>query len=357
MSAFGDVLAAIDDFRSAVFTAKHAEGARLTQGILNLNLRGMLGESISPLQNIHAIGAGIRFTAGQAIRAEFVIKVYVFQKLEGLGALIPRLLSGAFQGIDIDIEELPVLDPRAKKAAAPRATTPKQHQASKRPVIGGLEIQPRGASIVGTLGGFVKPVDGQQDLLFALSNNHVLAGTNTLPIGREITQPLSNETEDVFAKLTNFEPIQLPTAAQPVPAANRMDAAIARVTDVSLVETGKMHGIANYTPVLKAPVPGMEVTKSGRTTAVTRGQVSAIRVNGIRVNYGTRVSPLIGTFDGCVQIVDNGPVAFSAEGDSGSLILEAATGQPVALLFAGTSEATSACDLTAVCTRFNVLPA
>jgi hypothetical protein len=101
----------------------------------------------------------------------------------------------------------------------------------------------------------------------------------------------------------------------------------------------------------------MTVTKSGRTTAVTQGRITAIRVNGVTVNYGTPQSPLIGTYDNCVQIMGSAGQAFSAPGDSGSAILEAASGKPVALLFAGNQNSTTACDIGSVCTRFNVVPA
>ncbi len=189
-----------------------------------------------------------------------------------------------------------------------------------------------------------------------MSNNHVLANTNQLPIGTEIFQPSSSSINDVFGHLTSFETIQLASPAIPIPARNRIDAAIARVSDMTLVQTGSMFGISNYTPSLKAPVPGMTVTKSGRTTGVTSGSVTSIRVNGVRVNYGTPSAPLIGTFDGCIQVVGNGGSPFSAGGDSGSFILEQATGRPVALLFAGNGQTTTACDLLSVCTRFSVLP-
>ena len=105
-----------------------------------------------------------------------------------------------------------------------------------------------------------------------------------------------------------------------------------------------------------APRPGMSVTKSGRTTGVTRGRITAIRVNGVTVNYGTQQSPVIGTFDNCVQIAGLAGISFSRPGDSGSAILESSSGRPVALLFAGNLQSTTACDLTAVCARFNVVP-
>jgi len=355
MSALNEVLSAIDDFRSDLFSIQNSAEAALTPTAARAGLRGMLGNLVSPLENIHATGVGIRRKVGELLPSEFVIKVYVFHKVAGLGKLIPKILAKPFHGVDIDIEELPVMQIQAKKKATASATTPAQHQARRRPIPGGAEIQPRGASFVGTLGGFVRSIS-VPSTVFALSNNHVLANTNRLPIGTEIAQPFSASLTDVFARLTSFETIQLASPANPFPGRNRIDAAIARVSNLTLVRTGSMFGISNYTPSLKAPLPGMTVTKSGRTTGVTAGRISAIRVNGVRVNYGTQSAPLIGTFDGCIQVVGNGGNPFSAGGDSGSFILERATGRPVALLFAGNGISTTACDLTAACTRFSVIP-
>ena len=102
--------------------------------------------------------------------------------------------------------------------------------------------------------------------------------------------------------------------------------------------------------------PGLAVTKAGRTTGVTRGVVRAVRVRGVQVNYGTRQSPLLATFDNAVMVTGAAGTAFGAPGDSGAVILEALTGRPVALLFAGAGATTTACDVTAACARFNVRP-
>jgi hypothetical protein len=45
--------------------------------------------------------------------------------------------------------------------------------------------------------------------------------------------------------------------------------------------------IANYQPDIATPQPDMKVTKSGRTTGLTTGRVTAVGVNGVQVNYGT----------------------------------------------------------------------
>jgi len=349
MATFKDAFAALDDYRLELLRSQQEEDAPSAAFVA----RGAFSAFATPLTNVHATGVGLRIRQGKILDDDFVIKVYVFDK-QDLGSRAPKITRGEFQGIGIDVEHLPVqqalLKPRRAKAQA--TTNPTQHQVRRRPVVGGLQISPLGANFVGTLGCLV--IRGSQ--LFALSNNHVLADTNKLPIGTPIVQPFGSNPADVFARLTDFEQIRFPQPGGSTPR-NRMDAAIAAVTDPALVRTRSIFGISNYNPLLVAARPGMNVTKSGRTTGVTRGRITAIRVNGVTVNYGTQQSPVIGTFDNCVQI--SGPVglSFSRPGDSGSAILEASSGRPTALLFAGNGQSTTACDLTGVCARFNVVPA
>jgi hypothetical protein len=81
--------------------------------------------------------------------------------------------------------------------------------------------------------------------VFDKQNNHVLADTNQLPLGTPIVQPFGPGPQDVFAKLTAFEPIRFPSISTPTPR-NRIDAAIAAVSDTSLVSAGRMFGIPRY---------------------------------------------------------------------------------------------------------------
>jgi hypothetical protein len=190
--------------------------------------------------------------------------------------------------------------------------------------------------------------------LFALSNNHVLVNTNQLPLGTHIGQPVALDAADRFAKLSDFEPILFPSPGK-FPR-NRIDAAIAAISDDTLVKTGAMVGIPNYSPIARAPLPGMRVTKSGRTSAVTTGVIVATRVNGVQVNFGTPMSPIIATFDNCVEVQSKSG-AFSKQGDSGSAVLDESTGELVSLLFAGDGFTTTCCDFGDVLSRFSVVPA
>ena len=378
MASYGEVLSVIKDFRNDLEQQTQDEvEAQFSGGMVAMSAfaaRGGVSAFSTPLSNVHATGVGIRVRGGKVVENEFVLKVYVFDKAD-LGDQTPDLMK-KYGNVEIDVETLPIQQALAKTGAA-KAKTSKAAESSKsaagtatalagvpaqrqrhRPIQGGLSIAPLNEFFVGTLGCFLRRITAGTEQIFALSNNHVLADTNRLPIGTPIVQP-GPEVEptqpgNVFAALSALIPIQFP-ASRLQPVANRFDAAIAVVAKTNLIRKGKMFGINNYNPQLGTPLPGMRVIKSGRTTGVTKGVVTAVGVNGVQVNYGTRTSPRIAMFNDTIEIVgDSGP--FSAPGDSGSVILNRDTGQPVALLFAGDGRTTTACDLGGVCRRFQALP-
>jgi hypothetical protein len=358
MATFGEALAALEDFRTNLVHEQMNAPRPDAQAMAFRASAGVTAES--PFQSVHATGVGAKGNADTPGPTDFVIKVYVFDKAAVQPAVAEPLLSRALQGVEIDIEYLPVQvaygkvktkKPKAKPAAA---GAPAQHQQRRRPVPGGVEIGPLGGNFVGTLGCFVRRGPGDSGPLFVLSNNHVLADVNRFALGTQFTQPFSASPNDVIAALSDFEPIRFPSpGSQP---RNVIDAAIAGVADPGQVVLGRMLNIANYTPLLLAPRPGTAVIKAGRTTGVTSGTIRAIRVRGVQVNYGTRQNPIIATFDNAITITGAGGAPFSNPGDSGSVILDEQSGRPVALLFAGDGATTTACDLAAACSRFGVRP-
>ncbi|MGI8550901.1 MAG: hypothetical protein ACR2PL_08965 [Dehalococcoidia bacterium] len=300
---------------------------------------------------------------------EHVLKVYVFDKVRGWAARgsIPE----TFQDLPVDVEQLPVQVIRPERPAAITAggatgeaaagvMPQRQHQ---RPIPGGVSISPLGAEFVGTLGCFLRRRRVDTEEIFALSNNHVLADVDRLPPGTPIVQPgpeappYSTHVETNFATLQIVLPIRFPTAKDNSPI-NRFDAAVATITDTRLIQTGAMFGAVRYDPVrVDTAVPGMRVVKVGRTTGITRGQVTAVGVDGIEVNYGTPSAPRIAVYDGAIVIAAvDADHPFSLPGDSGSVILEENMGHPLALLFAGDGFHTTACDLGPLCRKLSAWP-
>jgi hypothetical protein len=372
MARFEDVLAALNHYRIELQTAVLQDIERQTAFVPDLPIAqaqpmralspgGASAALATPLTNVHATGVGIRVRSGQAVPDDFVLKVYVFEKLD-LGDATPSL-TRRFRDIEVDVEPLPVqlagVRTAQRRRVPARAMTTIGNRDRVRPIPGGVSISPLNAQYIGTLGGFVRGVASGVEQIFALSNNHVLADVNTLPIGTTIVQPgpeVGNTVPaDAFAALSHFIPVQFPASRAPR-VVNHYDAAIARVTDTTLIRTGAMFGIANYSANLVAPAPGTRVTKSGRTTGVTAGVITAIHVNGVHINYGTQANPRIAVFDDVIEVIGDGGRPFSLPGDSGSFILEVDSGRPVALLFAGDGQNTDACDLAGVCRQFQVLP-
>jgi hypothetical protein len=83
--------------------------------------------------------------------------------------------------------------------------------------------------------------------------------------------------------------------------------------------------------------PDELVEKLGRTTGHTRGRITAVEVDGVGVQYDDGVH----TFDDQVEI-EGLTGAFSAGGDSGSVIWRSRDRAPLGLLFAGSTEGGSA---------------
>lgn len=369
MARFGDALEALEDFRARLVNDQVSATVPQAQA---LAFRPSAGAAAStPLRHVHATGVGVRKDKEKPGADDFVIKVYFFDKENMAAASSVPLLSSKVGGVDVDFEHLPIQVAYAKKrsprkpgvatrpkgggAKGPKAQDgPAEHQQHVRPVVGGVEIGPLGGDYVGTLGCFVRRGSDQSGPVFVLSNNHVLANVNRFTLGTQFTQPFSADAGDVIASLSDFEQIHFPSpGSQP---RNVIDAAIAGVTDQSQITLGTMLNIDNYVPGILAPRPGMAVIKSGRTTGVTRGTIRAIRVRGVQVNYGSQQNPIIATFDNAITITGDEGSAFSNPGDSGSVILDQESGNAVALLFAGDGATTTACDIAAACSRFNVLP-
>ena len=167
-----------------------------------------------------------------------------------------------------------------------------------------------------------------------LSNNHVLADENRLPIGSPIFQPGlldgGNEATDVVARLTKFIAL---SAAQP----NAVDCAIAEVTSPKLVSAALLLPIGKLKS--GSPLPAkerLEVEKVGRTTAYTRGRITDLSAD-VKIRYETGMLTFA---DQLLIEAESGP--FSAAGDSGSLIVAKQAKRPVALLFAGSDTHTIA---------------
>ena len=201
----------------------------------------------------------------------------------------------------------------------------------------------------GTLGSLVADTNGTQ---YILSNNHVLADTDTATGGDAISQP---GLVDVGCNASLTQTVATFSKTVALGTAN-VDAAIAQVVAGEVDNTGAILEIGNpaSTPApLDSTAVGRGVAKSGRTTGLTCATIAAINTN-VQVRYqrgcgkGRKFTILY-----LNQVLINSS-SFSAGGDSGSLIVTSDTVQPIALLFAGSSTTTVANPISDVTAALGV---
>jgi len=299
----------------------------------------------TPTENVVGVGIGEKISDGRQtgnLAVKFLVRMkYPLSQMDTKHAL-PRDIDG----VVTDVEEVGTFQRFATAAAAARrkpAGMPNP-RTRIRPAQPGSSVgfqDPAGAIVMaGTFGAVVKDKSGT----YVLSNNHVLADENRLPIGSAIFQPGlldgGNASTDQIASLTRF--ITLETTKP-----NAVDCAIAKASSASIVSSDVLH-IGAPAGVAAAAID-MSVHKFGRTTGYTVGSITSIDTD-VTVKYD------IGniTFAGQIIIVGNGGTAFSQAGDSGSLILERGTNEAVALLFAGSATHTIANHLDDVLKALNV---
>ncbi|MGB8799747.1 MAG: hypothetical protein WCC97_03580 [Candidatus Acidiferrales bacterium] len=191
---------------------------------------------------------------------------------------------------------------------------------------------------------------------YILSNNHVLGLSDGGAVGQGVTQPGVIETNCstagtiTVANVSNIINLQ----NQPIPAFP-VDVTTAQIIsgqvdpNDNILELGALstvNGVQVPQPAPPASGSGMAATvgqllaKSGRTTGLTCANVEAIDVStGVSVGYsegcatGTSFT-VVYKDEIVVGNMTNGQ-NFIGDGDSGSLAVDEATAQPVALMFAG----------------------
>ncbi|MBV8519991.1 MAG: hypothetical protein JO197_21545 [Acidobacteria bacterium] len=280
----------------------------------------------SPTGNIVAVGVGEKVTKGIAtgVRA---VKVFVRVKFASEVLSDDERIAPAINGVPVDVEQIGTV--RAFRAETQGVVMPNP-RIRRRPAQPGCSIGfiDDELAMAGTFGALVK----RGTKLFILSNNHVLANENQLPAGAAIAEPGTldhGRTTDAIAKLAQFIELKLP------PQMNRVDAALAEVTKPDAVSRDILFIGAPRTPA--AARIDMIVQKFGRTTSYRAGRVISVATD---VKVGYDIGELL--FENQVIVQGLNGQAFSAAGDSGSLITERTTNRAVGLLFAGSSSHTIA---------------
>ena len=179
--------------------------------------------------------------------------------------------------------------------------------------------------------------------VYALSNNHVLALENTVAVGTDVRQPGLHDTpacsgsgSSVIGTLSAFKTIAFCSGGSCTE--NTIDAAIALSDPTRLDNWTAPEGYGVPNSVTRAASLGLSVQKYGRTSGLTRGQITGIDAT-VDVGYASGIARFVH------QVVISscpGPGAVCIRpGDSGSLLVtNDATRNPVGLLFAGNQPGT-----------------
>ncbi len=130
----------------------------------------------------------------------------------------------------------------------------------------------------GTLGALV--TDGTNQ--FILSNNHVLADSDTATVGDDISQP---GLVDVGCRLTaaNSHIVAHFSETKPLGTDN-VDAALAQIVSGAVDTKGSILEVGIPSSTLATPTVGLAVAKSGRTTGLTCATINSVNTN-VLVQY------------------------------------------------------------------------
>jgi hypothetical protein len=289
--------------------------------------------------NIVGVGHGRRLKGGK-LTSEVCLKAFVVEKYPENEVQTEALMPKEVDGVTVDVE-----------AVGEIVALGGNRKAQWRPAPGGVSIG-HVKITAGTLGCFCSSKDPVEPVLI-LSNNHVLANENNASIGDPILQPGpfdgGRDPKKRIATLFDFVPLDF--AGKP----NLVDAALAKPINSQLVRLCILEspsgcskqGCVKVTGFAE-PVLGVNVKKSGRTTATTCGVVHAVGATVVVGYSGGKVAKFVN------QIVIT-PGGFSAGGDSGSLIMDMRN-RARALLFAGSPTHTLANPIQSVLAELSKPP-
>ena len=322
--------------------AKHSAARQLLQPAQQITTFSAMSASTSPEPSTNLVGVGIgeKLSGGKhtgTLAVKFLVRIKYPDNQIPPGERLPTDVNG----MPVDVEQVGTFRRLTRPAAATaQMPNPRTRIIPARPGCS-IGFRHPSFSMAGTFGALVKRGQAR----FILSNNHVIAHENNLPLGSKIFQPGfldagSPPKNAAIATLTKFVPLTLGVL-------NTVDAAIARLNAA---------GTATNSILFIGPPRGktaaqidMVVHKFGRTTGFTVGRVTSVMTD-VNVQYDA------GVMSFADQIIIRGLDAqpFSASGDSGSLILERSTQKAVGLLFAGSSTHTIANHIDDVLKALNV---
>jgi len=315
----------------------------------------------------NVVGVGLGYKISQGVNTgELSLIISVTRKVHLSILTAEDLVPRALDGTKTDVVETGLFRAFQHQPEPAEGLGPRDRW---RPVV------PPGVSIghyritAGTFGCLMR----RGEAMFILSNNHVLADTNSGQQGDAILQPGPADggtMDDRFATLADYVPLDFGTAPPECSIAewsasllnyvagafgsshqlqavkqsegvNRVDAALASPLSPDLVSNEILY-IGAPTGAGTATL-GTEIQKTGRTTGHTQGTITQIDAT-LRVNYNGPTALFTG------QLVAG---SMSQPGDSGSAVLDMDR-RVVGLLFAGSDVTTIINPIGEVLSALNV---
>ena len=286
-----------------------------------------------PDHNVVGVGVGWKIKGGRSTR-KHCVRIYVERKIAGHLIRPDHMLPKDIGGVVTD-----VIETGRFRAFLPRIPAGQKRLRPARPGCS-IGFQFPGAQAGELMAGTLSALVTADGVSYLLSNNHVLANENALPLGTPIFQPglldSGNPATDQIATLARFVPLETDKP-------NRVDCALATILDAGAVTPSILPKIGR----LRSPEPieaaeDMQVEKTGRATGYTTGTVFDVSAT-VPVEFELGML----TFEDQVLIRSN-TGAFSDGGDSGSLIVDRASGRATGLLVGGSPQFTIAnhiCDV------------
>lgn len=303
--------------------------------------------------NVVSIGIGYKTKKGLLTNQKALI-VGVVKKLPRANILSQDLIPTMLDNVLTDVVEVGVVKllgfalPHFPPGETPREQFKRTEKI--RPAPAGVSVGHYKIT-AGTLGAVVK--GSFPGGIAILSNNHVLANLTDgkdrrASIGDPIYQPGpadGGKKTDTLAYLHDYYPLKwLPpnkVGKGDTPPSNLMDAALAVPVSGDAISSDiiGLRAIAGHT---KAE-PGMSVIKSGRTSGITRGRITAVHTH-VSLEQDNRAM----IFEQQIAVT---PV--SKAGDSGSLLVGPGS-RAVGLVFAGSDKVTFATPIQSILDYFKV---
>jgi hypothetical protein len=229
----------------------------------------------------------------------------------------------------------------------------------KNRVACGSSCAPSGLMISGTLGALCRKNSGKS--LFALSNNHVFADCNHVPVGQPILSPSAADAypggRSPGEVCRHSEIVELRSGNPEVVEPLREDVAIAEVVDADVVSSWQGDDANGYdTPSsIASPQSQMRVKKFGRTTGFTTGTIESRQVR-LCIPYESEKFRAHVWFKDVWTVRTGDGTPFALPGDSGSLVVTEDGRLAVGLVFAvGSRDVTFIIPMDGVVKRFGGL--